>query len=113
MALLEKGVQDHILPGLTEQIVNIAGDGLSGGMDQYGNVWLGDGDVVWFGDDKDYSIGTNEDQSSFVVSDFLLQQKLLELHNDGTTTMHIADSASIGSWLGNFALANDGAYIRY
>ena len=113
MALSEQGVSGVDLPGLTEQIVNMADEGLTGGMDQFGNVWLGDNDVVWFGDDKDYSIGTNEDQTSFAITDYLLGEKLLELHNDGTTTMHTADSASIGAWLGNFALAQDGAYIRY
>ena len=113
MALTEQGVAGVTLPGLTEQVVNLAADGLTGGMDNEGNVWLGDSDVVWFGDDKDYSIGTNENQSSFTITDYLLGEKLLELHNDGTTTMHTASSDTMGSWLGNFALANDGAYIRY
>jgi hypothetical protein len=113
MALTEQGVAGTTLPGLTEQIVNLADEGLTGGMDSQGNVWLGNGDVIWFGDDKDYTIGTNGDQSSFVIQDYLLNETLLALHNDGTTTMHTAQSSSMGSWLGNFALAEDGAYIRY
>ena len=54
MALTEQGVAGTVLPGLTEEVVNMADEGLTGGMDQQGNVWLGDGDVIWFGDDKDY-----------------------------------------------------------
>ena len=113
MALTEQSVSGVDLPGLTEEVVDLAQGDLVGGLDGSGNLWLADNSSIFLGNAKDIALTTNANQTSFKVEDYLLQKTLLELNQDGTTTLHTANSNEMGSWLGNLAIAENGAYIRY
>ncbi len=111
MALTEQGVIGGNIAALVEQTVALS-DEMAGGLDSEGNLWLADGDSIYFGADKDFSIGPNAAQTSLLFKDLLGQTTLMELNNDGSMTLQALNSAQIGSWTGNVALASDGFYVR-
>ena len=113
MALTEQNVAGVVLPGLSEEVVNLAQGDLVGGLDGSGNLWLEDNASVFLGNSKDIALTTNADQTSFKVQDYLLNKTLLELHEDGTSTLNTAVSTEMGSWSGNLAIAENGIYVRY